>query len=47
MQLNYEKAIEVNNEYKLNVDEQQCNIEHKKEQCDINNKDDVQEITAV
>ena len=47
MQVNYEKAIEVNNEYKLNVDEQQDNIKHLKEQCDINNKDDVQEITAV
>ena len=47
MKVNYEKAIEVNNEYKLNVDEQQDNIKHLKEQCDINNKDDVQEITAV
>ena len=47
MQVNYEKAIEVNNEYKLNVDEQQDNIKHLKEQCDINNKYDVQEITAV
>ena len=28
MQVNYEKAIEVNNEYKLNVDEQQDNIKH-------------------
>ena len=47
MKVNYEKAIEVNNEYKLNVDEQQDNIKHLKEQCDINNKYDVQEITAV
>ena len=28
MKVNYEKAIEVNNEYKLNVDEQQDNIKH-------------------
>jgi uncharacterized protein involved in tolerance to divalent cations len=47
MKVNYEKAIEVNNEYKLNVDEQQDNIKHLKEQCDIINKYDVQEITAV
>ena len=47
MKVNNEKAIEVNNEYKLNVDEQQYNIKHLKEQCDINNKDDVQEITTV
>ena len=26
----YEKAIEVNNEYNLNVDEQQDNIKHLK-----------------
>ena len=45
--MNYEKAIEVNNEFKLNVDEQQDNIKHLKEQCNINNKYDVQEITAV
>ena len=47
MKVNYENAIEVNNEYKLNVDEQPDNIKHLKEQCDINNKYDVQEITAV
>ena len=50
MKVNYEKAIEVNNEFKLNVDEQQDNIKHLKEQCDINDigdMDEVQEITAV
>ena len=40
------KAIEVNNEPKLNVDEQQDDIKHLKEQCDIDNEDEVQEITA-
>ena len=44
--MNYEKAIEVNNELNLNVDEQQDDIEHLKEQCDIDVKDEVQDITA-
>ena len=30
----------------LNVDEQQDDIKHLKEQCDIYNEDEVQEITA-
>ena len=33
--VNYEKTIDVNNEFKLNVDEQQDAINHLKEQCDI------------
>ena len=37
----------LNNECKLNVDKQQDDIKHLKEQCDIDNKDYVQEITAV
>ena len=40
------KANEMNNELKLNVDEQQDDIKHLKEQCDIDNEDEVQEITA-
>ena len=36
----------MNNELKLNVDEQQDDIKHLKEQCDIDNEDKVQEITA-
>ena len=43
----FEKAIEVMNEIKLNVDEHQDDIKHLKEQCDRDNKDYVQEITAV
>ena len=44
--MNYEKAIEVNNELNLNVDEQQDDIQHFKEQCDIQDENEVQEITA-
>ena len=33
----YEKASEVNNERKLNIDEQQDDIKHLKEQCDKDN----------
>ena len=36
----------MNNELKINVDEQQDDIKHFKEQCDIDNENDVQEITA-
>ena len=40
------KAIEVNNELMLNVDEQQYDIKHWREECDIDNEDKVKEITA-
>ena len=40
------KAIEVNIELKINVDEQQDYIKHLKEQCDIDDEDEVQKITA-
>ena len=46
MKVNYEKAIEVNNELKLNVDEQHDDIKHMIEQCDIDDEDEVQAITA-
>ena len=46
MKVNNEKAIDVNNELKLNVDEQQDDIKHLAEQCDIDDEDDIQEITA-
>ena len=36
----------MNNELKLNVDEQQYDITHLKLQCDIKDEDEVQEITA-
>ena len=39
MKVNYEKAIEVNNELKLNVDKQQDGKTHLKEQCDIDDED--------
>ena len=46
MKVNYEKAIEVNNEPKLKVDEQQDDVKHLKEQCAVDDEDEVQEITA-
>ena len=46
MKVNYEKAIDVKNELKLNVDKQQYYIKYLKEQCDIDDEDEVLEITA-
>ena len=46
MKVIYEKAIEVKNDLKLNVQEQQDDIKHFKEQYDIDDEDEVQEITA-
>ena len=43
---NYERASEVNNELKVNVDEQQDDIKYVKEQCDFDKDNEVQEITA-
>ena len=42
MKVKYEKAIEVNNDLKVNVDEQQVDMKHLKEQCDIHYEDEVQ-----
>ena len=39
--MNYEKAIEVNNELKFNVDEQKYDIKDLKDQCDIDDEDKV------
>ena len=44
MKVNYEQAIKVINYLKLNVDEQQDDIKHLKEQFDIYNRDAVQKI---
>ena len=41
MKVNYEKTIEVNDQLKVNVDEQRNDI---KEQCNKDDKDKVQEI---
>ena len=46
MKVNYEKPIEVNNELKLNVDEQQGNIKHFNKKCYTDEEDEAQEITA-
>ena len=42
-----EKAIEVNNELRLNVDEQQDKKKHLKLQWDIDDACELKEITAV
>ena len=44
MKVNYEKTIEVNNQLKVNVDEQQDDIKDLKEQCNKEDKDKLQEI---
>ena len=36
----------MNSDLKLNVDEQQDDIKHVQEQCDIDDEDEVQEMTA-
>ena len=46
MKVNHEKTIEVNNQLKLNVDEQQDEIKHLKEQYNKEDKDKVQEISG-
>ena len=46
MKVNYERVIELNNELRVNVDEQQDDTKHLKEQCDLDDDDEVQEITA-
>ena len=39
MKGNYEKTIEVNNQLKVNVDEQQYDIKYLREQCNKDDKD--------
>ena len=46
MKVIYERENEINNDFKFNVDEQQDDIKHLKEQCDMGDEDEVQEITA-
>ena len=46
MKDNYEKSIEVHNEPRRNVDEQQDYIKHLKKQSDIDDADEVLELTA-
>ena len=43
----FEKVIKVNNDLKLNVDEQQDDLKQLKEQYDIDDADEVQKVTAV
>ena len=40
------KAIQVITEHKLNIYEKQDDIKHLKEECDIDDKNEVQEISA-
>ena len=44
--MNYEKVIGVNNVLKLNDSEQQDDIKHLQEQCEIYIDDEVQDFTA-
>ena len=46
MKVSYENAIEVNNELKLIVNELQDDIKPLKEQCDIDDEDEVQASTV-
>ena len=46
MKVGNEKALEVNSDIKINVDEQQEDIKHLKEQCNMNDDNEVQEITG-
>ena len=46
MKGNYEKTIEVNNQLKVNVDEQQDDIKDLRVQCNKDDKDKVQEISG-
>ena len=46
MKVNYDNAIHVDNELKVNVDNQQVDMKYLKEQCDIDDQDEVQK-TAV
>ena len=46
MKVIYEKAIEVNKDLKLLVDDQQYDVKHLKSQFDIGDKDEVKKITA-
>ena len=41
------RPLSVDNEFRLNVDEQQDNIKHLKYQCDIDNEDEIRETRAV
>ena len=44
--VNIEKAIEVKNKLKINVDEQHIDMKHLKEKCDIDGEDKLQQSTA-
>ena len=46
MKVNYERASEVKNDFKLNVEGQQDYLFFFKVQCDLDDEDEVQEITA-
>ena len=46
MKVNYDKAIQVNNEHKVNVDKQQVDMKHLKEQCDIDDEEKFQKTTV-
>ena len=46
MKVTYERAIEVNNELRVNVDGQHYDIKYLKDPCEISDEDEFQEITG-
>ena len=46
MKENYDMVIQVNTELKVNIDDQQVDMKHLKEQCDIDDEDKVQKTTV-
>ena len=46
MKVNYDKAIQVNNELKVNVDDQQVDMKYLKEKYDTDDEDKVQKTTV-
>ena len=46
IKVNYDMAIQVNIELKLKVNNQQGDMKHLKEQCDIDDEDEVQKTTV-
>ena len=46
MRVDYDQAIQVNNEFKVFADDKQVDIKPLKEQCDIDDKENVQKTTV-
>ena len=46
MKVNFNLAIQVKDELKVKFNDQQVNLKHLKEQCDIDDEDEVQKTTV-